>query len=339
MFAPIALYPDALVALILPAATVPSDIARAAAYLDANGDPGQIASQPWDESVQSLAHYPDIVKWMNENLPWTQQAGDAFLVQPADVMKSIQQLRARAVAAGSLTSTPQQQVIMDGNEIRIVPAQPDVIFVPRYDSDLVYEEQASFAGPWLTFGMGFPEGAWLNYDLDWASHGIWIGQWHSGFDYRHPPWRHPIGGAPVIGHPWRPIPGRRPSRPVDPNRLPPAIAHPKPIPGAPVRSPPARGPSVAPGFHPANPAVVVRPDLRGYPPASQARPAVPHPAPAPSTVFGGYNRGSDARAASQRGQMSRQQGPAPAPTGRATAAPPPQRASQGGPGDPERKKK
>ena len=126
LFAPIALYPDALVALILPAATVPSDLNLAANYINAGGDPARIDAQPWDASVKALAHYPEVLKWMNENGAWTQQAGQAFLGQQADVMKSIQQLRARAVAAGSLKNTPQQQVqCMDRQaSIRIIPPSP-----------------------------------------------------------------------------------------------------------------------------------------------------------------------------------------------------------------------
>ena len=316
LLGPIALYPDPLVALILPAATVPADIARAADFLNANGDPNQIASQPWDESVKSLAHYPDVLKWMNANLPWTQQVGDAFLAQQADVLKSIQQLRASAIAAGSLTNTPQQQVIMDGNEIRIVPAQPDVVYVPEYDPNLVYEEQPGYTGPWMTFGVGFPAGVWLDYDLDWDDFGIWIGAWHPGYDYRHPPWRHAPGSVPVNGHPWRPVPGRL----AYAGRVQPEIARPKPFPSAPLRP----SPSVAPG---PRPVAGVRPDLRGYPAASE-RPAV-----RPSSVFGGYNRGSDARAFSQRGQMSRQTGGS---MGR--SGPPAGRGNPGGAGGGERRK-
>ena len=331
IFAPIALYPDALVALILPAATAPSDIASAANYLSANGDPAGIARQPWAGSVQSLAHYPDVVKWMNENRPWTQQAGDAFLAQPADVMQSIQQLRARALAAGSLANTPQQQVLMDGKEIRIVPVQPDVIYVPRYDPDLVYEEQGSFTGPWLTFGPGFPEGIWLNYDLDWDTYGIWIGEWRPGWDYRRPAWRGQSGGrSAAIGHSWRPPSGQRSVQAFAANRSRPEIAHPAPLRGAPMRPVQARGASATTGIHPASPNAGARPDPRGYPPANQGRSAVASPAPASSSLFGGYNRGSDSRAASQRGQASRQQVRVPA---RASAPSP-----RANPGGSERKK-
>jgi len=326
IYAPIALYPDALVALILPAATVPNDITSAAAYLQANGDPNQVAGQPWNDSVKSLVHYPEVVKWMNDNLAWTEQAGDAFLAQPQDVMKSIQQLRARAVAAGSLANTPQQQVITDDNEIRIVPAQPDVVYVPYYDPDVVYDEQPGYDGPWLTFGPGYPEGLWLNYDLDWDHYGIWIGQWHPGWDYRHPVWHHPIAGGPAYGHAWRPDSRPREVRPFGGDRRLQPIVHPRPFAGAPPRPPQAvRAPSPGPAYRPEHAVVPTRPDFRGYPSGGQNRPATVTPAPAPSHVFGGYNRGSDTRAASQRGQVSRQAArPAPAPAPR-PSAPSPQR--------------
>jgi hypothetical protein len=86
LLAPIALYPDALLALILPASTVPSDVVLAARYIASNGDPAQIANQPWDDSVKSLVRYPDVLKWMDQNLEWTTAVGEAFLDQPADVM-------------------------------------------------------------------------------------------------------------------------------------------------------------------------------------------------------------------------------------------------------------
>src|SRR5665213_702878 len=108
LLGPIALYPDALVAVILPASTVPSDVTLAANYLAANGTVGGIEAQPWDASVKALAHYPEVVKWMNANLDWTQALGAAFAQQPADVMQSVQQLRVQARAAGTLIDTPQQ---------------------------------------------------------------------------------------------------------------------------------------------------------------------------------------------------------------------------------------
>ncbi len=178
LLGPIALYPDALVALILPASTVPSDITLATRYLNQNGDDANVDDQPWDESVKGLARYPDVLKWMDDNLEWTNSLGEAFVEQPADVMNAIQALRGEAKAKGNLTNTPQQTVVVEKQtqEIRIVPTEPDVIYVPQYDPEIVYvrDYQPDY-GPVLAFGAGFAVGAWLNYDCDWGGRGVYYG--------------------------------------------------------------------------------------------------------------------------------------------------------------------
>jgi len=113
LLGPVALYPDAI-ALILPAATAPSDVVLAARFLAVNRDELQLENQPWDESVRGLARYPDVIKWMDENLAWTKQVGEAFLAQPADAMQAVQRLRARARAAGTLVDTPEQKIVTEG---------------------------------------------------------------------------------------------------------------------------------------------------------------------------------------------------------------------------------
>lgn len=171
LLGPIALYPDALIAIILPASTMASDVVLAARYLQAGGDSAQRDAQPWDDSVKSLAHYPDTIRWMDENLAWTKQLGEAFVEQPADVMKGVQRLRARAVAAGTLAATPEQRVETQGEIISIVPAQPDVIYVPYYDPQVVYLPSASrtyYNEPFFMFGAGFATGSWLSYNMDWG---------------------------------------------------------------------------------------------------------------------------------------------------------------------------
>ena len=199
LLAPIALYPDALVALMLPAATVPSDLVLAARYLSSNGDPAQIANQSWDDSVKSLVRYPDVVKWMDQNLEWTTQVGDAFLTQPADVMNAIQQLRAQAIAAGNLVDCPEQRIVKEESCIRIVPAEPDVIYVPRYDPEVVYvepyEPYEPYFAPALTFGIGFAVGSWLNYDCDWPRRRVCVGDWNPRWrDDWNSGWRGNWGG-------------------------------------------------------------------------------------------------------------------------------------------------
>ncbi len=294
MLGPIALYPDPLVAVILPASTVPSDITLAANYLAANGAPGGIDAQPWDPSVKALARYPDVVKWMNGNLDWTQALGAAFAQQPADVMKSIQQLRVQARAAGTLVDTPQQRVVLEGDNIRIVPAQSNTIYVPVYDPAIVYETPVGYAGPFLTFGLGFPVGAWLGYQCDWDDFGIWVGPWSPGWGYSRG-WRNPgFGVNPWRA--WRPDPRR--SREVVRNFYRPEGRLPSPGFAAGYRAP-ARQPNVAP--RPAISRAPSRPDYRGR------AVVVPRPSgPAPSSnLFGGYNRGTQTREFSTRGQVSR----------------------------------
>ncbi len=206
LVAPFALYPDPLVALILPAATVPGDLTLAADYLAVTGDPAGIDSQPWDPSVKALARYPDVLNWMNANLAWTETLGAVFLQQPADVMKSIQQLRAEALAAGTLVNTPQQRVDVEGDNIRIIPAQDDTIYVPSYDASVVYSPPPNYSGPYLTFGPGYPVGAWLSYQFDWDGFGLWVGPWAPGWAYRRE-WRQP-GFDNRDWRSWRPDPRR-----------------------------------------------------------------------------------------------------------------------------------
>ena len=191
MVGAIALYPDALIALILPASTVPADIVLASRHVRENpGDRSQIEHRAWDESVKSLTNYPEVLNWMDENLQWTKQLGEAFAAQPADVMQAIQRLRAKARAAGTLIDTPQQQVIAEAQIIRIVPAQPDIIYVPQYEPDIVFiERPAYYPRPFLTFGFGVAAGSWLAFDCDWRRNTIWVGDRHrrwNGHDWHRP---------------------------------------------------------------------------------------------------------------------------------------------------------
>ena len=132
MLGPIALYPDPLIAQILPAATLPSEIVLADRYVQGGGDPNLIDQQPWDPSVRALARYPTVLKWMDDNLAWTTALGQAFVYQPQDVMDSIQRLRAEAMARGNLQTTPQENVFTEDGIIEILPADPEVIYLPVY---------------------------------------------------------------------------------------------------------------------------------------------------------------------------------------------------------------
>jgi hypothetical protein len=331
MVGPIALYPDPLVALLLPASTVPSDIGAAAQYLASGADPSQVDSQPWDQSVKGLAHYPDVLNWMNANLDWTQALGAAFAMQPADVMKSIQQMRARAVAAGTLVNTPQQQVDDEGDDIRIVPAQPDTIYVPQYDADDVYDVPEGDQGPFLTFDAGYPVGPWLGFECDWDDYGIWLGPWHPGWDYRRD-WR----GGGAGGARWHPNPAGGHALVRNFYRPGGNVPSPRVIAGA--RSPAGQERGGAPAsrgvvlnsrteFPASRGSVTIThsvPDYRGY---AEPAPMPRTQAPA-SPLFGGYNRGTQVRANSVRGHASRQ-----APVRSAPARSEPARSSSSKPRD------
>ena len=186
LLGPIALYPDPLIAEILPASTWPTQIVLADRYITGGGDPNQIGQQPWDASVQALARYPSVLKWMDDNLNWTTQAGQAFLNQQSDVMNSIQRLRVTASKLGNLQSSPQQQVIADGGDIEIVPADPQVIYVPVYQPDQVYYD-AAYGPPFITFGIGWPIGAWLDYDCNWEGGNLIF--WGNGYSRPSNWWR------------------------------------------------------------------------------------------------------------------------------------------------------
>ncbi|MCX7198129.1 MAG: DUF3300 domain-containing protein [Proteobacteria bacterium] len=151
MLAPIALYPDALLSQILMASTYPADVKDAAAWSKANpkvsGDEAvkRVAAQPWEPSVQSLVAFPQVLAMMAARPSDVQRLGDAFLADPGRLMDRVQFLRAKANAAGNLKSTEQQLVELQsdaGKQVSvIVPAQPQVVYVPVYQPTVMY-------GPW-----------------------------------------------------------------------------------------------------------------------------------------------------------------------------------------------
>jgi len=206
--APIALYPDPLVAQILMASTYPLEVVQAARFAEANANlkgaqlDDALKRQTWDDSVKSLVSFPQVLTMMNEKLDWTQHLGDAFLGQQKEVMDAIQRLRAKAQAAGNLKSNAQQIVAMEPAPapaqvpapqqvivqqappqiITIQPANPQIIYVPTYNPVVVY-------GPWpypayppyyyyppgyvagtalLSFGIGMAVGAAVWGNCNWG---------------------------------------------------------------------------------------------------------------------------------------------------------------------------
>jgi hypothetical protein len=184
LVAPVALYPDPLLAQVLVAATFPDQIQDAAGWVRRYGANNYgVDDQSWDVSVKAVAHYPTVLFMMNDQLDWTTSLGQAYVSQSTDVMASAQHLRHLAREEGNLFSTPQQQVIEDRGYIEIVPAAPQFIFVPTYDPGVIYSRRiytGNGFGGFFSFGSGFAIGAWLNYDLDWGSRRVVYDGWHGG---------------------------------------------------------------------------------------------------------------------------------------------------------------
>jgi hypothetical protein len=179
MLAPIALYPDPLLAQILPALTYPSEIADADAWLRSGGYAAAIDDQPWAESVKAVAHYPDVLAMMAGSMDWTANVGDAFVNQPEEVTDSIQRLRRQALDAGTLIRNAEQNVITEGGYIRIVPAQPQYVYVPQYDASVVYlPPPPDGIPPIISFGVGLMIGGWLTMDFDWGRRHVVYHGWN-----------------------------------------------------------------------------------------------------------------------------------------------------------------
>jgi hypothetical protein len=201
LVAPIALYPDALLAQILIASTFPDQVSIAAAYVRERGTRG-IDDQNWDLSVKSVAHYPPVLNMLATQEDWAIALGQAYAAQSADIMDSVQRLREMARAQGNLYTTDEHEVQYDRDRIIIVPANPRVIYVPTYDPFVVYARPVfgvHYRAGFFSFGIGFPIGSWLVYDVDWWGRRIYYDGWYGGGWRVHS--RRYIHITPVYVHP------------------------------------------------------------------------------------------------------------------------------------------
>src|SRR5579883_2545162 len=189
LVAPIALYPDALVAQILAGATYPTQVVEAQRWIQQNANlkpeqrAAEVDKQPWDPSIKALTEFPSVLDNMNKNLSWTSSLGDAYFNDPDGVISAVQALRAEAQNAGTLKSTPEQTVTTEGQTIIIQPSDPQVVYVPEYSPAVVYgtaiEPYPGYSG-WdvaaasmIGFGVGTAVGAamggwgWGHWGMDW----------------------------------------------------------------------------------------------------------------------------------------------------------------------------
>jgi Protein of unknown function (DUF3300) len=195
LVAPIALYPDALVAQVLGAATFPDQIQAADGWLQQNQQlkgndlMKAVDKQPWDPSVKALTQFPSVVDNMAKNLSWTSSLGEAYHNQAQDVMAAVQTLRAQAKAAGNLKSGSQITVTQESpNVIVIQPANPQVVYVPQYNPTVVYGTPYQppgystgdiVAASILSFGVGIAVGAAINNSCCGWGYSSWNCNWHS----------------------------------------------------------------------------------------------------------------------------------------------------------------
>jgi len=195
MLAPIALYPDSLLAQILMAATYPLEIVYAARWVEQNknlkGDSlaKALEAQPWDASVKSLVNFPQVLDMMSKKLDWTGNLGNAFLAQQKEVMDTVQKLRAKAEAEGNLKTTPEQKVIVEKETKTIIieSASPEVVYVPVYNPTVVYGAWWYPAYPPYYY---YPPGYVAAYGAFWFGAGVAMGaawgyawggcNWHGG---------------------------------------------------------------------------------------------------------------------------------------------------------------
>jgi hypothetical protein len=335
LVAPIALYPDALVAQILGAATFPDQVAAAAGWLQQNKNLTGTAvvqavdAQPWDPSVKALTQFPSVLDNLAQNLSWTSALGEAYHTQSADVMSAVQVLRAKAQAAGNLKSGSQITVVQQAPQtIVIQPTNPQVVYVPQYNPQVIYQQPSTAAvvtASLLSFGAGIALGAWINnntYPWGWGGWGwnwghrtviVHNNYWvvnnryrppHPSYHYRPPAYHYPVYARPPSN--WQNRPYYRPpssgGRPPGnaPGYRPPATPPARPTP-LPANRPAPQQPTQRPPFNASNPPG--RPAQRPAPQPTQ-RPA---PQPAPQyrpNPNAGYSKGPGNPQANSGGRVS-----------------------------------
>ena len=191
LVAPIALYPDPMLAQVLAASTYPLEIIQLQQWLAKN--PGlkdkaladAVAKQPWDPSVQGMAGLPDVVKLLADDIQWTTDLGNAFLAQQSDVMEAVQRMRKKAQGTGNLKSTEQQKVetktVENKTVIVVEQANPQVVYVPSYNPTVVYGPPV-YPYPPITYPPPgyYAAGMAISFGVGLAMGAMWGGGWGYG---------------------------------------------------------------------------------------------------------------------------------------------------------------
>lgn len=219
LLGPIALFPDALLAPLLAAATYPLDVAGLAQRL--RDEAAAPPAAEVDGALAALAHYPDLVDLLDSSRDWTQQLGCCLLAQPADLFAAVQRLRQRAIALDNLIDSPEVRVLLDERFVRVVPADPAVIYVPIYEPGSVFAWRSWRPGSFVGFSIGRAAGPWLDLDCDWRGQRLqrpgW--SWDRWREHLRLDGARVIGDADAAAVPWqrdatRPLPQVEPVLPV-----------------------------------------------------------------------------------------------------------------------------
>ena len=308
---PIALYPDELIAIVLPASTFPIQIVQASRYLEKHKKDSTIKpDKNWDSSVLGLLNYPEVIEKMNGNLEWTWKLGEAVVSQQNDVMETIQQFRNTTYTAGNLNSDEKTIIVQEQQIIKIESASPEVIYVPSYNPATVIVHQPVpyiyhysapypyYYNPAAVFWTGMFVGAAISYGVGWGYHG------HGHNDININRNTNISGGNKNInvggGSKWnanrgsgsvgRPGNGTRPAAGTRPN------VGKRPTTGTRPGSRPSTGQKFSTSKRPST-GTAKSPTTR---PSIQSRTRTGN-----SGSFGGYTRGQRASRNSQRGSLSR----------------------------------
>jgi hypothetical protein len=208
---PIALYPDKLLAIVLPASTYPLEIVQAARFLDQLEDDSSLKpDESWDDSVTALLNYPEVVRMMNDDIDWTWRLGEAVVRQQTDVIAAVESFRDKAYAAGNLKTDERQKVSNSGGTIEIAPLEEDVIYVPYYEPERVVYYQPRqvyyyYEHPYPVYYYPYPAyhpflsgyfwGVTTAFNIGWTTDHLYV--------FHHSYWGHPYYGRQYFGNYYR----------------------------------------------------------------------------------------------------------------------------------------
>lgn len=208
---PVALYPDDLLAIVLPASTYPLEIVQAARFLEElETDSSLQPDDAWDESVTALLNYPEVIQMMDEEIDWTWRLGEAVIAQQNELIAAIEEFRDRAYAAGNLKTDDYQTVSMEDGAIEIEPVDEEIIYVPYYEPAevVVYQRRPAYyyyPRAYPVYYYPYPAGHRFTSRYFWGVTTAFTIGWNSHYLHVHHPsyWGHPYYGSSYYGHYYR----------------------------------------------------------------------------------------------------------------------------------------